>query len=112
MALSFFILQGSPSSFDRTSFLVTYSGEGNADDNDPACGDIYDVSQFMICEVEFDCRCQDTKNNTYACVRSVHRYQGSAHVSCHPPPNPPTPPKKKKKHEIYLGLVWFIDSPM
>ena len=62
------ILQGSPSSFDRTSFLVTYSGEGNADDNDPACGDIYDVSQFMICEVEFDCRCQDT----YACVRSVY----------------------------------------
>ena len=50
-----------------------YSGEGSARTNDQSCegqlhGDLGNLSQ---CSKEFDCKCQDARNNTYTCLRSL-----------------------------------------
>ena len=54
----------------RTSFLVTYTGEyGEA--IDPECLTSGAVDENMqLCDIEFDCRCQDSRNNTFECIRS------------------------------------------
>ena len=57
----------------RHNFLIEYSGEGSARTNDQSCegqlhGDLGNLSQ---CSKEFDCKCQDARNNTYTCLRSL-----------------------------------------
>ena len=49
-------------------FLVEYSGEGG-EGVDKACSQ-WNTGEFSWCKVELDCKCQDTYNNTYTCLRS------------------------------------------
>lgn len=51
---------------DRT-FLVEYHGEaGNG--NDPRCPNSQELSE---CSFEWGCKCQDSRNNTYQCLRRL-----------------------------------------
>ena len=49
-------------------FLVEYSGEGG-EGVDQECQETVDRTQFSWCKAELDCKCQDTFNNTYTCLR-------------------------------------------
>ena len=49
-------------------FLVEYSGEGG-EGVDQECQETVDKDQFSWCKAELDCKCQDTFNNTYTCLR-------------------------------------------
>merc|ERR1712180_385306 len=57
----------------RTAFLVEYTGEGIEKSNSPECSDDLngDPGSFSTCRIEVDCKCQDTRNNTYQCVRTI-----------------------------------------
>ena len=48
-------------------FLVEYSGEGG-EGVDKACSE-WNTGEFSWCKAELDCKCQDTFNNTYTCLR-------------------------------------------
>ena len=50
-------------------FLVEYSGEGG-EGVDRKC-DQWNTGEFSWCKAELDCKCQDTFNNTYTCLRYV-----------------------------------------
>ena len=57
----------------RHNFLIEYSGEGAASTSSEACseqlhGDLEDLAQ---CSQTFQCKCQDARNNTYTCLRSI-----------------------------------------
>lgn len=56
----------------RTSFLVEYSGEASARTSSPACSTALagDLEHMAQCDARLECKCQDSGNNTYACVRS------------------------------------------
>ena len=47
---------------------MEYSGEGG-EGVDKACSQ-WNTGEFSWCKAELDCKCQDTFNNTYTCVRS------------------------------------------
>ena len=49
-------------------FLVEYSGEGG-EGVDRACPQWGQRDRFSWCKEELDCKCQDTFNNTYTCLR-------------------------------------------
>ena len=50
--------------------LIEYWGEGNADTYNPECP--YKKSQRLSgCSAEAACKCQDSWNNTYSCVRHL-----------------------------------------
>ncbi|XP_059050629.1 N-acetylglucosamine-6-sulfatase-like [Achroia grisella] len=51
--------------------LVEYFGEGRDGTVDPKCPWIYDSDKLAQCHPLYDCKCQDSKNNTYACVRHI-----------------------------------------
>lgn len=53
---------------EERRFLVEYSGEGG-EGVDKGCPQ-WNTGEFSWCKVEFDCKCQDTFNNTYTCLRS------------------------------------------
>ena len=57
----------------RHSFLVEYSGEGGPGSNSDSCASKlnHDLGNLAECSREFDCKCQDTRNNTYSCLRLV-----------------------------------------
>ena len=48
-------------------FLVEYSGEGG-EGVDKACSE-WNTGDFSWCKADLDCKCQDTFNNTYTCLR-------------------------------------------
>jgi len=50
-------------------FLVEYTGEGGEGVSD-ACSQ-WNTGDFSYCLPEFDCKCHDTKNNTYTCLRRI-----------------------------------------
>ena len=52
---------------NQHTFLVEYRGEGG-NGNDEGCSN---VDQMSECSTTWDCKCQDSSNNTYACVRTV-----------------------------------------
>ena len=52
---------------------MSYHGEGNSG-NDPACTNTDRMSE---CGLAFDCKCQDSKNNTYNCVRTLYSEENS-----------------------------------
>merc|ERR1711890_22863 len=56
----------------RRHFLVEYSEEGNPVSNSPECREILndDFDNLQGCHVDFGCKCQDARNNTYTCLRS------------------------------------------
>jgi len=55
-------------------FLVEYSGEGG-EGVDKDCPQ-WKGGDFSWCKVELDCKCQDTRNNTYTCLRSFNNDAG------------------------------------
>jgi len=57
----------------RHDFLVEYFGEGSEHSSSPECkGQLKDdLINLAECSPEFQCKCQDSKNNTYSCLRSI-----------------------------------------
>lgn len=54
-------------------FLVEYHGEsGNG--NDPRCPNTFGLAE---CSFDWGCKCQDSGNNTYLCLRSLSETQDS-----------------------------------
>ncbi|XP_026755157.2 N-acetylglucosamine-6-sulfatase-like isoform X2 [Galleria mellonella] len=51
--------------------LVEYYGEGRDGTVDPKCPWIYDSDHLAECHPLYDCKCQDSKNNTFACIRHI-----------------------------------------
>ena len=56
----------------RRSFLVEYQGEGSSSTSSPACREQLkgDLGSLAECDARLECKCQDARNNTYACVRT------------------------------------------
>ena len=56
----------------RTNFLVEYFGEGSAATSSQTCSSQLqnDLASLAECDAHLDCKCQDARNNTYACIRS------------------------------------------
>lgn len=56
----------------RTNFLVEYFGEGSAGTSSQSCSSQLhnDLASLAECDAQLDCKCQDARNNTYACIRS------------------------------------------
>ena len=57
----------------RHSFLVEYSGEAETRSSSDACAPAvkHDLDNLAECSKEFDCKCQDARNNTYTCIRTL-----------------------------------------
>ena len=57
----------------RQSFLVEYSGEGSAHTSSETCaGQLnHDLENMAECSQDFGCKCQDSRNNTYTCLRTL-----------------------------------------
>lgn len=55
------------------NMLVEYYGEGKDGTVDQLCPWSYDSDNLAQCYPEYDCKCQDSRNNTYACVRRIAR---------------------------------------
>lgn len=51
--------------------LVEYYGEGRDGSVDPKCPWKYDSDNLAQCYPEYECKCQDAKNNTFACLRHI-----------------------------------------
>lgn len=51
----------------RKTILIEHSGEGK--DTNEDCEDL--GPNLSICDADFDCKCADSKNNTYACLRHL-----------------------------------------
>merc|ERR1712013_181502 len=56
----------------RTNFLVEYFGEGASGTSSQSCSSKLhnDLASLSECDAALDCKCQDSRNNTYACIRS------------------------------------------
>ena len=56
----------------RTNFLVEYFGEGASGTSSQSCSSQLhnDLASLAECDAALDCKCQDSRNNTYACIRS------------------------------------------
>ena len=57
----------------RSNFLVEYHGEGSAHTSSDSCaGHLnYDLDNLSQCSDQFGCKCQDSRNNTYTCIRTI-----------------------------------------
>jgi N-acetylglucosamine-6-sulfatase len=57
----------------RSSFLVEYYGEAAKATSSPACSKQLqdDLGSLAQCDASLGCKCQDSRNNTYACIRSI-----------------------------------------
>ena len=57
----------------RHSFLIEYSGEGSAGTSSSSCaGQLnHDLPNLSQCSDMFGCKCQDARNNTYTCLRTI-----------------------------------------
>lgn len=52
----------------QRQLLIEYWGEGNMDSYNPECG--WNSSDMLYgCSAELSCHCEDSRNNTYACLR-------------------------------------------
>uniref|UniRef100_A0A1I8PRC1 Sulfatase N-terminal domain-containing protein n=1 Tax=Stomoxys calcitrans TaxID=35570 RepID=A0A1I8PRC1_STOCA len=64
----------------RRGFLIQHFGEGNLQTYKPECPMWQPADRLAECTLEADCHCQDSWNNTYACVRNfAHRIN---HLYC------------------------------
>jgi len=54
----------------RNEFIFSYNGEADQELNIETCEDYIKGDHMMShCKVEWDCKCEDTRNNTYQCKR-------------------------------------------
>ncbi|CAH0758716.1 unnamed protein product [Diatraea saccharalis] len=51
--------------------LVEYYGEGRDGSVDPKCPWKYDSDNLAQCYPAYECKCQDARNNTFACLRHI-----------------------------------------
>lgn len=58
-------------SVEERNMLIEYYGEGSRETVDDNCPWVYDGVHLAQCHPKYDCKCQDSKNNTYACVRHI-----------------------------------------
>lgn len=66
------IKEGTESDAAERFFLIEYFGEGDQSKIDGACPWTYD-GNLTECTKDSWCKCQDSRNNTYACVRRLSR---------------------------------------
>lgn len=57
--------------FEDRQMLIEYHGEGSKETIDAACPWKFD-GNMSECYPQYACKCQDSVNNTYACVRHLH----------------------------------------
>ncbi|KAI5634206.1 sulfatase domain-containing protein [Phthorimaea operculella] len=53
------------------SMLMEYHGESKDGTVDSSCRWAYDSENLAQCHQAYDCKCQDSRNNTYACIRHL-----------------------------------------
>lgn len=53
------------------NMLIEYYGEGKDGSVDKECPWKYDSGNLAQCYPQYSCKCQDAKNNTYACIRHI-----------------------------------------
>ncbi|XP_065351291.1 N-acetylglucosamine-6-sulfatase-like [Cloeon dipterum] len=64
------------------SFLIEFNGESHEDSVSPDCPEEFrEKGQFFECNLDNACKCQDVRNNTYACVR--HISNKCSFIFCH-----------------------------
>ncbi|XP_026728245.1 N-acetylglucosamine-6-sulfatase-like [Trichoplusia ni] len=51
--------------------LIEYHGEGRTGSVDDKCPWKYDGNKLAECYPQYDCKCQDSRNNTYSCLRYI-----------------------------------------
>ena len=69
--MSLYPLLKNETQYTRDSFMIEYHGEGKVG-NYQKCGDVIeDMYNLAICEPEWGCKCQDSRNNTYNCLRTM-----------------------------------------
>lgn len=56
----------------RANLLIQYYGEGNLQTYNPSCP-WKRTDRLALCSPEIDCYCQDSWNNTYACLRHLSK---------------------------------------
>ena len=61
----------------RDHFLVEYTGEGGVGNQKECSTEVPDMDNFAICEPEWDCKCQDSRNNTYTCLRTKSKEENT-----------------------------------
>jgi len=60
----------------RDQFWFTYNGESEQELNLDTCEEhIFGDHMMSHCKVEWDCKCEDTKNNTYVCKRVMNEQE-------------------------------------
>ncbi|XP_063220203.1 N-acetylglucosamine-6-sulfatase-like isoform X7 [Bacillus rossius redtenbacheri] len=64
---------------ERRVFLVEYKGEGDDSTLDSSCPLPHD-NTLSECVADALCKCQDSRNNTYSCLRSLSN--ASSHLFC------------------------------
>ena len=67
----------SKSDENERTFLVSYFGE-SGDIVPKGCEEIVD-DQMRECSIEWNCKCQDSRNNTYQCIRTISRSKSFIH---------------------------------
>jgi len=57
----------------RHDFLIEYHGEGSEHSSSSSCAKELkeDLNNLAECSSEFQCKCQDARNNTYSCLRTI-----------------------------------------
>ncbi|XP_034828296.1 N-acetylglucosamine-6-sulfatase-like [Maniola hyperantus] len=53
------------------NMLIEYYGEGRGGSVDENCPWKYDGDNLAECYPQYDCKCQDARNNTFACLRHI-----------------------------------------
>merc|ERR1712018_638710 len=62
----------------RDSFLFSYNGEYDQELNIETCEEhIHGDHMMSHCKVEWDCKCEDTKNNTYVGKRTINEQENN-----------------------------------
>ncbi|KAK7788721.1 hypothetical protein R5R35_011011 [Gryllus longicercus] len=61
-----------PGQYYGRKFLIEYEGEGSKRSISPSCSLPQD-NTLAECSIEASCKCQDSRNNTYECIRHLNR---------------------------------------
>ncbi|XP_026314226.1 N-acetylglucosamine-6-sulfatase-like [Hyposmocoma kahamanoa] len=65
------VLNNGNNEIQERTMLIEYRGEGKDGTVDKRCAWYYDRDNLAQCHVDYECKCQDSHNNTYACLRHL-----------------------------------------